>query len=88
MQGPPHELDIQNGAVYAKTLLHRGIKYGPYPVELTKDPVDKQFAWEVSAQTLSLIKEKSNYPKSLLVALEKLRAHFDVSVSPYIIYIA
>lgn len=48
MQGPPHELDIQNGAVFTKTLLHQGMKYGPYPVELTKDPVDKQFAWEVS----------------------------------------
>lgn len=49
MQPPPHELDIQNGAVYTKVQLHRGHKFGPYPTEWTEKPIDKQFALEVSA---------------------------------------
>lgn len=48
MQGPPQELDIHNGIVYSKGLLRRGRKYGPYAVKWTADPIDKQFAWEVS----------------------------------------
>lgn len=50
MQGPPQELDIQNGAVYTNVLLRRGLKYGPYAVKWTADPLDKQFAWKVRMQ--------------------------------------
>lgn len=47
-QGPPNELDIQSGAVYARTTLLRGTKYGPYEIHYTPEPTDKMFAWEVS----------------------------------------
>lgn len=48
MQGPPQELEIKDGAVFTHKFLHRGTKYGPYTVKYTDQPVDRQFAWEVS----------------------------------------
>lgn len=42
------DLDIQNGAVYAKVTLRRGEKFGPYPMRCIEEPHDKKFAWEVS----------------------------------------
>lgn len=45
---PPQELDIQSGAVHTKVLLQRGCKFGPYLMNWTEDPRDKQLAWEVS----------------------------------------
>lgn len=48
MQPLPQELDVQTGAVYAKVHLQRGIKFGPYPMKWTDEPLDKQMAWEVS----------------------------------------
>lgn len=48
MQGPPQELEIKDGAVVTHKFLHRGTKYGPYTVKYTDQPVDRQFAWEVS----------------------------------------
>lgn len=49
MQGPPQELEIKDGAVFTHKFLHRGTKYGPYTVKYTDQPVDRQFAWEVSS---------------------------------------
>lgn len=49
MQGPPQELEIKDGAVFTHKFLHRGSKYGPYTVKYTDQPVDRQFAWEVSS---------------------------------------
>lgn len=46
---PPQELEFQNGSVYAKSTIHRGTKYGPYPVKWTNEPIDKHLAWEVSS---------------------------------------
>lgn len=48
MNGSCHELDIRNGSVYAKTLLRRGTRYGPYPLKLIAEPIDRQHSWEVS----------------------------------------
>lgn len=45
---PPQELDIKNGAVYTKVHLQRGRTFGPYILNWTEDPQDKQLAWEVS----------------------------------------
>lgn len=42
------DLDIQNGVVYAKSTLRRGVKFGPYPMRYVEEPQDKKFAWEVS----------------------------------------
>lgn len=53
IQGPPHELDIRNGAVFARNTLLRGTKYGPYELNFTHDPAEKSFAWEVSFLGLS-----------------------------------
>lgn len=47
----PQDLDVQNGTVYANTTLHRGDKFGPYPVRCTEDPQDKKTAWEVSTHS-------------------------------------
>lgn len=43
-------LDIQNGAVYAKSTLRKGDKFGPYLMRCIDEPHDKNFAWEVSFQ--------------------------------------
>lgn len=51
MQGPPPELEIKDGSVFTHKFLHRGTKYGPYTVKYTDQPVDRQFAWEVSQLT-------------------------------------
>lgn len=48
MHAPPHDLDIRNGSVYARTTVGRGTKYGPFTGKLTNEPVDQRFAWEVS----------------------------------------
>lgn len=47
-QSPPQELDVQNGAVHARTALRRGHRFGPYEMKYTTEPVEKAFAWEVS----------------------------------------
>lgn len=44
----PHELDIQNGAVYAKVTLQPGIKFGLSGIKWTENPLDKNVAWPVS----------------------------------------
>lgn len=48
MQLPPNELDIQNGAVYAKVTLQPGIKFGLSGIKWAENPVDKNVAWPVS----------------------------------------
>lgn len=48
LQGPPQDLDIISGSIYAKSTIYRGRKFGPYPVQWMDEPTDKQFAWEVS----------------------------------------
>lgn len=63
MQGPPQELEIKDGAVFTHKFLHRGTKYGPYTVKYTDQPVDRQFAWEVSLFLLLLI--RYSFPPTL-----------------------
>lgn len=48
LQGPPQDLDIIGGSIYANSTIYRGRKFGPYPVQFMPEPTDKQFAWEVS----------------------------------------
>ena len=48
LQGPPPELDIELGSVYARTQILRGTRYGPFLGKWTNEPIDKRFAWEVS----------------------------------------
>lgn len=55
MQPPPHELDIQMGAIYTKVQLHRGHKFGPYRTEWTEKPMDKHFALEVSVSCVRMM---------------------------------
>jgi hypothetical protein len=41
-------LDIRNGAVFAKTKINKGTKFGPFIAKFTDKPLDRRFAWEVS----------------------------------------
>lgn len=46
---PPPELDVQSGSIFAKIILQRGFRFGPYPMKWTSEPIDKNIAWEVSS---------------------------------------
>jgi hypothetical protein len=41
-------LDIRNGAVFAKAKINKGAKFGPFIAKFTDKPLDRRFAWEVS----------------------------------------
>jgi hypothetical protein len=41
-------LDIRNGAVFAKSKINKGTRYGPFIAKFTDKPLDRRFAWEVS----------------------------------------
>lgn len=49
MHLPPHEFDVQNGAIYTKTTIYHGFKFAFCPVKFTKEPINKNVAWEVSS---------------------------------------
>lgn len=77
---PPHQLDIQSGAVYARSMQERGTKYGPFDVRFTQDP-EKPFVWEVSCEisfrfTLSQYSEgfntKSVYQNKSIILRNRL----------------
>lgn len=48
MHLPPHEFDVQNGGIYAKTTLYLGFKFAFCAISWTKEPLNKNVAWEVS----------------------------------------
>lgn len=54
MQGPPADIDLRNGFVGAKQPIARYSRYGPFQGKWTSIPLDKQFAWEVSATIVHL----------------------------------
>lgn len=45
-------LDIRNGAVFAKAKINKGAKFGPFIAKFTDKPLDRRFAWEVSRQII------------------------------------
>ncbi|XP_055712319.1 transcription factor hamlet-like isoform X2 [Phlebotomus papatasi] len=66
--GPPQEIEMRNGAVYAKNLIHRNTQYGPFIGRWTNEPSDKRFAWEIIVHDnlrgwLDASKETSNWLK-------------------------
>lgn len=44
----PPELDATDGGVFAKTLVPKGTRYGPFQGKWAGIPHDARFAWEVS----------------------------------------
>ncbi|XP_055681449.1 transcription factor hamlet-like isoform X2 [Lutzomyia longipalpis] len=67
-QRPPQEIEMRNGSVYAKHLIHRKTQYGPFIGEWTNDPTDKRYAWEIIIDSnlrgwLDGSKETSNWLK-------------------------
>lgn len=50
--GPPQELDIRNGSVFAVSVVPRGTKFGPFLGQMTNEPMDHRFAWEVSQHSI------------------------------------
>ncbi|XP_068151786.1 LOW QUALITY PROTEIN: transcription factor hamlet [Drosophila tropicalis] len=53
LREPVCELDIRDNGVYAKTNLHSGTRYGPFPVKLCQQPSDLHLAWKVHASNFS-----------------------------------
>lgn len=41
-------LDVQKNAVFAKSNISKGTKYGPFIAKFTDKPLDRRYAWEVS----------------------------------------
>lgn len=64
IQPPPQDLDIQNGSIYAKVMLHCGHRFGPYAIKWTNEPLDKSVAWEVSANSFTAFKNRFLQQKS------------------------
>ncbi|GAB0096363.1 transcription factor hamlet [Sergentomyia squamirostris] len=67
-QNPPPEIEMRNGSVYAKNLIHRNTQYGPYIGRWTNEPSDKRYAWEIIVDAnlkgwLDASKEISNWLK-------------------------
>jgi hypothetical protein len=52
-----HNLDVRNGAVFAKSKITKGTKYGPFIAKFTDKPLDRRFAWEVSQQNSIIQRE-------------------------------
>lgn len=48
LQEQIQDLDIQSGAVFSKTEIRKGTKYGPFVGKFFNEPHDRRFAWEVS----------------------------------------
>lgn len=44
----PQEIEIRNGSAVTRTFVPQGVRFGPYPVRWTNEPIDKRGAWEVS----------------------------------------
>ena len=49
-------LDIRNGAVFAKAKINKGTKFGPFIAKFTDKPLDRRFAWEVSRHNFPIIR--------------------------------
>jgi hypothetical protein len=52
LQGHPNDLEIRTGCVYAKSTVVKGKQFGPFLGKWASDPIDKNYAWEVSAKNL------------------------------------
>lgn len=54
-------LDVRNGAVFAKAKINKGTKFGPFIAKFTDKPLDRRFAWEVSRHNFCPIIHRSPF---------------------------
>lgn len=48
LQDQTHNLDVRKDAVFSKSKIAKGTKYGPFIAKFTDKPLDRRYAWEVN----------------------------------------
>ncbi|XP_037958208.1 transcription factor hamlet [Teleopsis dalmanni] len=86
------DLDVQESGVFARVLLQKGTRYGPFPIKFCTEPLDRNFAYEVIANTnsqgwLEPSAEVSNWTRKIRLVSKNEEANVkSLILSGYLFY--